>query len=57
MWEIVTMKALSSRNRRQKEDIIGEKQPIREGTLSVSEYVRPERKSNPRPSAYKAISP
>ncbi|KAI5720609.1 hypothetical protein M8J77_009413 [Diaphorina citri] len=48
--------ALSSRNRRDKEDRIGESQPFRERTLSHQDKIRPGRESNPRPSAYKAKS-
>jgi hypothetical protein len=49
----LSAKALSSRKRREKEDRIGESQPFQERTLSVQDKIRPERKSNPRPSAYK----
>jgi hypothetical protein len=37
----VTVKVLSSRNRSEKEDRIGESQPFRERTLSVQDKIRP----------------
>jgi hypothetical protein len=50
----VTIEALSSRKRREKEDRIGEREPFRERTLSVQDKVRPRQESNPQPSTYKS---
>jgi hypothetical protein len=54
MERTVTAKILSSRNRRKKEDGIGESQPFREGTLSLHNVIPPGLESNPRTSAYEA---
>jgi hypothetical protein len=48
----VTAKVLSFRNRREKEDRIGESQPFRERTLYHQDKILPGQESNLRPSAY-----
>jgi hypothetical protein len=49
----VITKVLSSPNRREKKERIGESQPFRERTLSVKDEVHPGWESNPKPSANK----
>jgi hypothetical protein len=42
---------MSSRNRKEKEDRIGESQPFQEPPLSVADKARSGRESKPRPNA------